>query len=196
MKFAAAVISTLLLFGVVAATAQFNTPIQHVIVVIQENRTPDNLFGSNPAFENGVNITNVGKMGGSSVNLQSTPMYTCYDLGHMHKDFLAMWDNGNMDGAYNESILPEVGCGTPQPPCRQRCMLMPPTASTPVLQTRCSPTLILPRPTVSQITCSKRIKGRVFPRTNSSSREHQHPYPTTTIQANTGRGSLRRIRLK
>jgi hypothetical protein len=28
------------------AVAQANTPFQHVIIVVQENRTPDNLFGS------------------------------------------------------------------------------------------------------------------------------------------------------
>jgi phospholipase C len=32
------------------------TPIQHVVILIQENRTPDNLFGSNPSFEPGVDI--------------------------------------------------------------------------------------------------------------------------------------------
>ena len=42
-----------------------NTPFQHVIVVVQENRTPDNLFGSSPTFEPGVNVSAYGLEAGS-----------------------------------------------------------------------------------------------------------------------------------
>ncbi|HEY6769702.1 MAG TPA: hypothetical protein VI386_33590 [Candidatus Sulfotelmatobacter sp.] len=57
MKFAA---KALLIFAAISAiTAYGQDPtnpqgkITNVIVIIQENRTVDNLFGSNPAFETG-----------------------------------------------------------------------------------------------------------------------------------------------
>ena len=39
------------LFGAALAGAgTFNTPLRHVIVIVQENRTPDNLFGADTAL--------------------------------------------------------------------------------------------------------------------------------------------------
>jgi hypothetical protein len=117
VKFAAASLSGLLLLVTIAAHAQDPTKtqgtVQHVIVVVQENRTVDNLFGSgsNPPFESGVNIASSGNVeGGSSVPLSAVTLYGCYDLGHTHADFTAMYDSGNMDGADNESVHPSSGC--------------------------------------------------------------------------------------
>jgi phospholipase C len=81
--------------------------IKHVIVVIQENRTPDNLFGSQQAnpgqfFEAGVNLATQGKCLSNSVALQPQPIYASFDIGHEYPDFVAMWDGGAMDGASNE----------------------------------------------------------------------------------------------
>lgn len=124
MRCAAASLSAVLLLGTIAASAQDPTntqgTIQHVIVVVQENRTVDNLFGSNPSFEGGVNIASSGKkQGGTNVPLTSVVLYGCYDLGHTHSDFVDMYDGGNMDGADNESVHPGSGC-TPgsDPPYR------------------------------------------------------------------------------
>ena len=36
-----------------SAQSQFATPIQHVIIVVQENRTPDNLFQDPTLIANG-----------------------------------------------------------------------------------------------------------------------------------------------
>jgi phospholipase C len=47
----------LLLVSLAATLAAAQAPtFQHIIVVVQENRTPDNLFGGNPTFENHVDI--------------------------------------------------------------------------------------------------------------------------------------------
>jgi phospholipase C len=49
----------LLLSAFTAATfayAQTLPTFQHIIVIVQENRTPDNLFGSNTTFEPGVDL--------------------------------------------------------------------------------------------------------------------------------------------
>jgi phospholipase C len=65
------------LFAATAA-AQTNNPqgiIKHVIVIVQENRTPDNLFGSNPAFETKLNLVN------SSTG--TVLLTACWDLGHV-----------------------------------------------------------------------------------------------------------------
>jgi len=92
--------------------------VQHVIIVIQENRTPDNLFNqwtgpgahvqpqppdqppnSGLCYQNGQD---------SDIALWSTPLFTCWDTGHNHgstqnpkssPDWTNMWRNGNMDGA-------------------------------------------------------------------------------------------------
>ena len=85
-----------------------------MIVIIQENRTIDNLFGSNPTFEPGVNIATSGKMRNSAnVNLIPAWMETCYGLGHKHGDFVTMYDNGAMDGAYAIKVFLPPGCTAP-----------------------------------------------------------------------------------
>jgi hypothetical protein len=105
MKRAIRVLFFCALSGTAIVCAQtYNTPLQHVIVVIQENRTPDNLFGSNPAFLTGVNIANVGNNYGASVAFTPAAIDTCYDILHRHQDFMAMWDNGLMDGANSEAL--------------------------------------------------------------------------------------------
>ena len=94
---------TLLLLAVLGTTlahAQYNTPLQHVILVIQENRTPDNLFGSKPHFLPGVDIATQGtNSAGQVIPLTPIDLVWCYGLGHTHKDWVAMYDNGKMDGA-------------------------------------------------------------------------------------------------
>jgi hypothetical protein len=122
MKFAAAVLSALLLFGAAAATAQDPTgaqgKVQHVIVVIQENRTPDNLFGGDAMLPTGANIATQGlKYNSNPIKLTALPLYTCFDLGHTNKDFQDMCHLNTagvcaMDGAYDEQILPSNGCTT------------------------------------------------------------------------------------
>jgi phospholipase C len=80
------------------------SPFQHVVVIFQENRTPDNLFGEllswpgiNPASydiaTSGVNSK------GQSVPITPIPLGIDYDLSHAHSAFVAMYDKGKMDGA-------------------------------------------------------------------------------------------------
>jgi phospholipase C len=112
---------------VLTATAAFSQKpaspqgkIQHVIVVIQENRTPDNIFGSNPTFEPGVNIATTGKVKNKpNLPLASAWMETCYGLGHEHIDFTNMYDNGAMDGANEITIHLPPNCTAPPSPMYQ-----------------------------------------------------------------------------
>jgi len=68
---------------------------KHIIVVIQENRTPDNLFGSNPSFEPGVDIATSGPTSkGSTVALTPVALDGCYDIAHTHAAFEAAYTQG------------------------------------------------------------------------------------------------------
>lgn len=91
--------------------------IQHVIIIVQENRSIDNLFGSNPTFLPGLNIATSGKIKGKpNLPLFPQPVITCYGVGHNHAAFTDMWDNGAMDGAYKISIHLNPGCTPPADP--------------------------------------------------------------------------------
>src|SRR5260221_439343 len=72
-------------------TPTFNTPLQHIIVVIQENRTPDNLFGAdlhnNPRLLPGADLAGSGQCKSktpSTITLKPGPLDTCVDPDHSH----------------------------------------------------------------------------------------------------------------
>jgi phospholipase C len=70
-------------------------PVQHVVVVIQENRTFDTLFNGFP----GANTVRTGSTSNHTVvPLVSTTLYQAHDLGHYPSDFKAAFDNGRVDG--------------------------------------------------------------------------------------------------
>jgi phospholipase C len=78
-----------------AAYAQTVPVFKHVILVVQENRTPDNLFGSNPSFEPGVDIASNGvTSSGVTVPLTPLPLQDCYDVAHTHASFEAALTQG------------------------------------------------------------------------------------------------------
>ena len=99
------------------AEAPRTTPFRHVVVVVQENRTPDNLFrellswpGVNPA---NYDIATFGvNSKGQVVPITPEPLGVPYDLSHAHAAFVAMYDNGRMDGA---DKIPCVGTCRPNP---------------------------------------------------------------------------------
>jgi phospholipase C len=89
-----------------------STPIQQVILIIQENRTPDNLFQDQKLINAGANIQNYGVNSfGQTIPLSQIDLGTtgsnpdAYDLGHRHADFVNMCDldtatnTCKMDGA-------------------------------------------------------------------------------------------------
>src|SRR5580693_885085 len=79
-----------------AASAQAQNQIKNIVVIFQENRTPDGLFHGLP----GADIANTGKNSkGQLITLQPIPLANNYDVNHAHPDFVAMYDNGKMDGA-------------------------------------------------------------------------------------------------
>ena len=89
--------------------------IKHVVVIFQENRTPDNLFHGLP----GADIANSGiNSKGQVIPLEPEPLAIPYDLDHSHVAFVHMYDNGKMDGAdkiYVACIPNTANCPPPNP---------------------------------------------------------------------------------
>jgi phospholipase C len=77
-----------------------NTPVQHVILIIQENRTPDNLFlGDQALVHNGAHLASSGSCHGIPIKLTPIRLDACFDLLHTHPAWVPMYDQGKMDGA-------------------------------------------------------------------------------------------------
>ncbi|HXW92984.1 MAG TPA: alkaline phosphatase family protein [Terriglobales bacterium] len=84
--------------------------IQHVVILFQENRSPDNLFhGLKNAdiADSGVNSK------GEIIPLTPIPLDNRYDLNHTHEGFVKMYDGGKMDGA------DKISCARHCPPHAQ-----------------------------------------------------------------------------
>jgi phospholipase C len=102
-----------LLLGIFMSAAHAAPPFKHIVIVVQENRTPDNLFGSNPAFEPGVDIaTKAVNSMGKTLQLTSVPLADCYDISHTHDAFEAALTQG-FD---QEPLLLPKGCTAPANP--------------------------------------------------------------------------------
>ncbi len=102
--------------------------IQHVVVIFQENRTPDNLFqglciapyGSPAACGTGEDQFDIAQQGtnsaGQTITLAPIDLGTAgsdpqnYDLSHAHSAFVSMYDGGKMDGADLIACSPAAEC--------------------------------------------------------------------------------------
>src|SRR5262249_50204139 len=72
-------------------------PIDHVVVIVKENHTFDNYFGSFPGAEG----TSVAHTSTGDVPVGRPPLILLRDLCHSHACALADWHGGRMDG-WNE----------------------------------------------------------------------------------------------
>jgi len=71
------------------------TPIQHVVIIIQENRTFDNLFHGFP----GADTANSGKSStGGTVELHPVALGDPHDICHAHTCWVQTYDGGKLDG--------------------------------------------------------------------------------------------------
>jgi phospholipase C len=91
--------------------------IQHVVIIFQENRTPDNLFHDPVLISRGADIASSGRNSlGQTITLApidlgtvgSTPQI--YDMSHTHAAFVSMYDGGKMDGADLIPCTPTASC--------------------------------------------------------------------------------------
>jgi len=84
------------------AAARLNTsPIAHIIVIIQENRTVDNLLNGFPGADT---VTSGQNEYGQTVVLRSTLLTAPYDMGHRHGSWLLDDNHGSMNGFSTESL--------------------------------------------------------------------------------------------
>ncbi len=84
------------------ATREFGgaSPFQHVVIVIQENRTVDNLF----QFLRGARTAREGlNWHGQVVPLQPVSLTAKYDMQHHHVDWTAAYNDGAMNGWNREN---------------------------------------------------------------------------------------------
>ncbi len=80
------------------------SPIQHIVVIMQENRSFDNLFNGFP----GADTVQSGMNGGVSIPLKPVSLGDSRDLKHSHSRWWQDWDNGNMDGFAQSDASPST----------------------------------------------------------------------------------------
>jgi phospholipase C len=74
--------------------------IEHVVIIVQENRTPDNLFHGLDQYLPQADIANSGiNSKGQVVKLLPISLRTGFDLDHSHLAFTTTYDGGKMDKA-------------------------------------------------------------------------------------------------
>lgn len=115
-------------------TTTTSQKIQHIVIIFQENRTPDNLFHDQALINAGADIASSGlNSSGQTVQLAPTPLGIDYDLSHEHSAFLAMYDEGKMDGA----DLVKISCSggaTGCPPSNAQFLYVNPSDVQPYFQ--------------------------------------------------------------
>jgi phospholipase C len=74
--------------------ASNTTPIKHIVIIMQENRSFDNLFNGFP----GADTVTSGMSFGKSIPLQPIPFEQGTDVDHSHIGWWTDWHNGAMDG--------------------------------------------------------------------------------------------------
>jgi phospholipase C len=122
MKFLAkAVVLLLATIGSVLASAQISSFV-HVVVLFQENRTPDNLFqglcippyGSSSACGTNSNQYDIKSFGvdrkGNNIALNQVPLGNAYDPGHSHAAFELMCHAVSQSTQCNMDGLRSVDC--------------------------------------------------------------------------------------
>jgi len=90
--------------------------IQHVVIIFQENRTPDNLFQDPVLVARGADIQTPAhgwNKEGTLITPTAASLAAVFDPDHSHLSYLDMYDSGKMDGA--DKIV--VYCPAKQPNC-------------------------------------------------------------------------------
>jgi hypothetical protein len=140
--------------------------IEHVVIIFQENRSPDNLFQDPVLISRGADIASSGKNSlGQTIPLSPIDLGTTgakpqnYDLGHSHSDFVAMYDGGKMDGANLVVCVPAARCPPTHIRIRSTCTS---------IQSTFNPTSLWPNNTRSATACFRPTRAPAFPLTSSS----------------------------
>ena len=95
------------------------SPIRHVIVLVQENRTFDNLFASSILAHGGpypgANTSQTTTVDGKPIKLKAAPFEYPADPRHNHLSLLGEWDRGKMDGFANDAVTTVLDLPKPAP---------------------------------------------------------------------------------
>jgi phospholipase C len=98
--------------SVVAARTPDQDPgkyIKHVIIIVQENRTLDNLFSGFP----GANAPTYGYSGSQKITLQPVSLSESFYLDNNWSSAITAWDSGKMDGFAKEPFYGSASATTP-----------------------------------------------------------------------------------
>jgi phospholipase C len=77
------------------------TPIDHVVIVLQENRSFDDLFQGYPGADT---VSSGLNSQGQRVALQPIPLTEAFDMDNSAQAFLTAYDGGKMDGFDREAV--------------------------------------------------------------------------------------------
>ncbi|HYL27455.1 MAG TPA: alkaline phosphatase family protein [Candidatus Nitrosotalea sp.] len=95
------------------------SPIRHVIVIVQENRTFDNLFASSVlaggAPYPGADTSQSASVDNETVHLKPVPLEYPADPSHTHLALLGEWNRGRMDGFGTDRVRSVFGLARPGP---------------------------------------------------------------------------------
>ena len=78
-----------------AAPGVLRRKIQHVVIIVQENRSFDNLFATFPGADG---VTSGLIHTGETVQLKKAPLEDAHDITHQWQTFVKEYDGGKMDG--------------------------------------------------------------------------------------------------
>lgn len=78
------------------------SPIDHIVVIMQENRSFDNLFNGFP----GADTVQSGMLNGAAIALKPVPLGDSRDLTHSHMRWWKDWNHGAMDNFAQENASP------------------------------------------------------------------------------------------
>ncbi len=79
-----------------------SSPINHVIFVVMENRTPDNIFYGFQNVITGQKSMDVAPYAAGSAQLATVPLESPMDPSHAYQALLAEYDGGKLDGFGND----------------------------------------------------------------------------------------------
>jgi phospholipase C len=84
--------------------------IQHIVIIVQENRTVDNLFNGLPGADT---VTSGKDSHGRTIQLKPSPLEVPYDPRHEHVDFETDYNGGSMNGFDKAVVNPNPGYTVP-----------------------------------------------------------------------------------
>jgi phospholipase C len=79
-------------------TASGSTPIQHIVLLVQENRSFDNLFATFP----GADGTMTGQLKNKTIRLHMAKLNSKCSYGHLYPGFRRDYNGGKMNGFWDE----------------------------------------------------------------------------------------------